>query len=85
MDDGEMGQWHCTNRDCASPETRSLPRETAGPPMCGCGSRMQRVTCTAFVRYLNFLRDDEHRPGDCTARKGVMGDGNFENGFYRSK
>jgi hypothetical protein len=68
MKTGELQQWHCTNRDCAAPETRNLTQPAAAP-RCSCGSQMERADAPVIFRYLDFLRDEEHRAEEYLAKK----------------
>jgi hypothetical protein len=68
MKDIGMDQWHCTNRDCAAPETCHLRRPSEAP-RCACGNRMERSSVSENFTYLDFLRDEDHQAEEYAARK----------------
>jgi hypothetical protein len=68
MEDIQMDQWRCTNRDCAAPETHHL-RRPATAPRCACGSRMERSSASEIFTYLDFLRDEDHQAEEYAAKK----------------
>jgi hypothetical protein len=68
MKTGGTQQWHCTNRDCAAPETRNPPYSLAAP-RCSCGSWMERTTASVIFSYLDFLRDEEYQAKEYLAKK----------------
>jgi|HubBroStandDraft_6_1064221.scaffolds.fasta_scaffold02240_8 hypothetical protein len=68
MKDTGMDQWHCTDRDCAAPETCHLRRPSAAP-RCACGSRMERSSASEIFTYLDFLRDEDYQAEEFAVRK----------------